>query len=359
LAIWTTGELAKYSGVPIYPYRWKWTGGLTAAWLLSAILLRVLVQHIHRSGYFARRIVLVGMDSYARQLNDLPRWTHERCHFVAGPDADTLNSPTELATLVAREFASEVVVAVGSKPLPWHVLAYCKMSGVRVTDYLDFYERESRRICIENLREDWIALSRGFYASKLPLQRSIDFLLSVAGFVVTAPVLLFTALAIKLEDGGPIFYLQERIGLGGRPFVLIKFRSMREDAESDGTPAWAAERDTRITRVGRLIRMLRIDELPQLWNVLRGDMSIIGPRPERPYFVRQFSQLIPFYDYRHAVRPGITGWAQVSYHYGASLEDARRKLSYDLYYIKNRGMVLAWVILLKTIGVVARGQGAR
>ncbi|MGH6877048.1 MAG: sugar transferase, partial [Rhizomicrobium sp.] len=177
--------------------------------------------------------------------------------------------------------------------------------------------------------------------------------------VATAPVLALAMLAIKLEDGGPVFYTQERIGLGGRSFLLYKLRSMREHAENDGTPAWTAERDVRITNVGRIIRKLRIDELPQLWNVLRGDMSLIGPRPERPYFVLQFSGSIPFYDYRHAIRPGITGWAQVSFRYGASLEDARRKLSYDLYYIKNRGVLLDIVILLRTVGVVLRGEGAR
>jgi exopolysaccharide biosynthesis polyprenyl glycosylphosphotransferase len=190
-------------------------------------------------------------------------------------------------------------------------------------------------------------------------RRSLDIVLAAIGFVATAPVLLLTALAIKLEDGGPILYRQERIGLWARPFVLLKFRSMREDAESDGMPAWASERDSRITLAGRIIRKIRIDELPQLWNVLKGEMTLIGPRPERPYFVQQFSQTIHFYDYRHAVRPGITGWAQVSFRYGASLEDTRRKLSYDLYYIKNRGLLLDLVILLRTMGVVLRGEGAR
>jgi exopolysaccharide biosynthesis polyprenyl glycosylphosphotransferase len=241
------------------------------------------------------------------------------------------------------------------------LLAYCRLSGIRVTDCLDFYERETGRISINDLREDWIALARGFVNSPLRerARRSKDILLAGIGILATAPVFVLAAIAIKLEDGGSVFYRQERVGLAGRPFTLLKFRSMREDAEGDGVPAWASERDGRITAVGWVIRKLRIDELPQLWNVLRGDMTLIGPRPERPYFVHQFSQAIPFYDYRHVVRPGITGWAQVSFRYGASFDDTRRKLSYDLYYIKNRGLLLDIVIVLRTVGVVLRGEGAR
>lgn len=357
LAIWTTGQLARHTHVLIYPYRWQWTGALTAIWLSCAVLLRVLFQHVHRHGVFARRIVLVGMDTRARELDDLPLATRASCHFVGL--SDTSGPPEALRALVSRESAFEVVVADGDRTLSWDKLAHCRIAGVRVTDYLDFYERESGRLCIENLRDDWIARSRGFRASRLPVKRLIDLLLCVAVFVATAPVVLMTALAIKLEDGGSVFYRQERVGLGGRTFVLFKFRSMREDAESDGTPAWTAERDVRITKVGRVIRIFRIDELAQLWNVLVGDMSIVGPRPERPYFVRQFSQTIPYYDYRHAVKPGITGWAQVSYRYGASVDDARRKLSYDLYYVKNRSVLLDISILLRTLGVVLRGEGAR
>jgi lipopolysaccharide/colanic/teichoic acid biosynthesis glycosyltransferase len=170
--------------------------------------------------------------------------------------------------------------------------------------------------------------------------------------------LLLTAIAIKCQDGGPILYSQERVGLGGRIFTLLKFRSMCVDAEKNG-PVWAAERDCRITPVGRIIRKIRIDELPQIINILRGEMSVIGPRPERPYFVEQLASNIPFYGLRHSVRPGITGWAQVSYHYGASMEDARRKLSYDFYYLKHRSIALDLWILLKTVGVVLRGEGAR
>jgi sugar transferase (PEP-CTERM system associated) len=305
------------------------------------------------------------MQNHAAELAGLAEESEQRFRLVAQFDpqnqAGVADSQFQLATQASNLRASEIVIAIDGQPLPWNALAHCRFSGIRVTDYLDFYEREAKRICVDSLREDWIALSRGFEVAKSKdrLRRLVDVVLSIVGFIATAPVLILAALAIKLEDGGSVFYCQERAGLGGRSFTLFKFRSMREDAENDGLPAWTMERDMRITMVGRVIRKFRIDELPQLWNVLRGDMTLIGPRPERPYFVQQFSKAIPFYGFRHAVRPGITGWAQVSFRYGASLEDATRKLSYDLYYIKNRGILLDIVILLKTVGVVLSGQGAR
>jgi sugar transferase (PEP-CTERM system associated) len=365
LAVWTTGALARHTTVPIYPYRWQWTCALTAGWVFCALVLRVAMHEIVRSGMLTRSIVVLGSPRYAAELAELARDCEDRFRLVAQLDpragTEVTNRQESLASLVSGLRATEVVIAIGNEPLPWNLLVRCRLAGIRVTDYLDFYEREGRRIRIDSLREDWIALSNGFatHKSRDRLRRITDVVLATVGFVAAAPVLLLTALAIKLEDGGAVLYRQERIGLDCRPFTLFKFRSMREDAESDGTPAWAAERDIRITKIGRIIRKLRIDELPQLWNMMRGDMTLIGPRPERLYFVSQFSQALPFYDYRHAVRPGITGWAQVSFRYGASLEDARRKLSYDLYYIKNRSLLLDIVILLKTVSVVLRGEGAR
>jgi sugar transferase (PEP-CTERM system associated) len=365
LAVWTTGALARHTTVPIYPYRWQWTAALTAGWVFCALVLRVAMHQIYRSGVLTRRIVFLGSAGCAAELGELARDCEERFRLVAllDPHAgiDATDQQTSLASVVSGLRASEIVIAIDHEPLPWNLLVRCRLAGIRVTDYLDFYEREGRRIRIDSLREDWIALSKGFAADKSRdrMRRLFDIVLATVGFVVTAPVLLLTALAIRLEDGGTVLYRQQRIGLDGRPFMLFKFRSMREDAESDGTPSWAVERDSRVTKTGRIIRKLRIDELPQLWNMMRGDMTLIGPRPERPYFVRQLSEAIPFYDYRHAVRPGITGWAQVSFRYGASLEDTRRKLSYDLYYIKNRGLLLDIAILLMTVSVVLRGKGAR
>jgi exopolysaccharide biosynthesis polyprenyl glycosylphosphotransferase len=190
------------------------------------------------------------------------------------------------------------------------------------------------------------------------MKRSIDLVLAAALAAATVPAMLLTALAILLEDGGPVLYRQERVGENGKVFVLSKFRSMCKDAEKSGTPMWATDDDDRVTRVGRIIRTTRLDELPQLWNVIRGDMSFVGPRPERPFFVEELSRAIPFYQQRHAVKPGITGWAQVKYRYGASLEDAMEKLRYDLYYIKHLSVVFDLTIVFDTVKVVLLGKGA-
>jgi exopolysaccharide biosynthesis polyprenyl glycosylphosphotransferase len=190
-------------------------------------------------------------------------------------------------------------------------------------------------------------------------KRIIDIGLAATLLMLTLPMMVFVALAIKCDSAGPVFYRQERVGLRGRRFAMLKFRSMRADAEADGRPIWAQTQDHRVTRVGRFIRWARIDELPQILNVLRGEMSVVGPRPERPFFVEQFKKLIPAYDDRHAVLPGITGWAQVNYPYGASVDDAREKLRYDVYYIANYNFRLDLKILLATVRVVLSGKGAR
>ena len=191
------------------------------------------------------------------------------------------------------------------------------------------------------------------------MKRATDLVVSVALLVATLPLIGLTALLVRLETPGPVFYRQQRVGLYGKPFTLFKFRSMRLDAEAAGSPRWAQRQDPRITRVGAFIRPMRIDELPQLINVLRGEMSMIGPRPERPHFVEQLGRVIPFYHQRSYVKPGLTGWAQVNFPYGASVEDAREKLSYDLYYVKNRNMLLDLMILVATIRVILFREGAR
>jgi len=191
------------------------------------------------------------------------------------------------------------------------------------------------------------------------IKRSFDLLASLALFVVTLPIVLLAMLAILLESGRPVFYRQERVGQGGAPFTILKLRTMVQDAEGDGKPRWAGEHDARITLVGRFLRLSRIDELPQLVNVLRGDMSFVGPRPERPFFVRHLLEDIPYYDVRHSVKPGVTGWSQVRYPYGASVEDSLAKLQYDLYYVKNHSLFLDLLILIDTVHVVLLGKGAR
>jgi sugar transferase (PEP-CTERM system associated) len=244
--------------------------------------------------------------------------------------------------------------------LPIEQLLKAKMNGVRVEDATTTYERVTGKILIDDLRPSWLIFSEGFRVSRWTrlMKRSIDLPLAAALAIVSFPAMVLTALAIWLESGGPVLYCQERVGENGRLFTLCKFRSMRHDAEQAGRPVWATAGDDRITRVGRVIRKSRLDELPQLWNVVRGDMSFVGPRPERPYFVNELARAIPFYQQRHAVKPGITGWAQVKYRYGSSLEDAMEKLRYDLYYIKHLSITFDLTIVFDTVKVVLFRKGA-
>ena len=239
-------------------------------------------------------------------------------------------------------------------------LLACRISGISVIDLAGFYERERGQVPIHSLKSSWLIYGKGF--AQDPVRTAVKRVFDVAGalglLALAAPVMLLAAAAIALESGRPILYRQQRVGRGGRAIMCIKFRSMRADAESDGVPRWASKGDPRVTRVGRLLRKTRIDELPQLLNVLRGEMSLVGPRPERPSFVKQLGQSIPYYDVRHSVKPGVTGWAQVRYTYGASVEDATRKLQYDLYYVKNHSLFLDILILVETVRVVLFGEGA-
>jgi sugar transferase (PEP-CTERM system associated) len=239
-------------------------------------------------------------------------------------------------------------------------LLHAKLSGVRVEDATATYERLTGKVLVDSLRPSWLIFSDGFRVSRWTrfVKRGFDLLLASVGLVLAAPLMLLTALAIRLETGPPVLYRQERVGEGGQAFTLLKFRSMRTDAEQ-GTPIWARDNDDRITAVGRVIRATRLDELPQLWNVLAGEMSFVGPRPERPFFVEQLTAQIPFYSQRHAVKPGITGWAQVKYRYGASVEDSMEKLRYDLYYIKNLSTGFDMTILVDTVKVMLFRKGAK
>ncbi len=272
----------------------------------------------------------------------------------AGPDA--------LAELGGSLGISEIVVAPDDRRgLPVQQLLHCKLAGISVTEFLDFWERETRTVDLEALRPSWLFYSDGFRCGAVDelAKRAFDIIVSLCLLGFTAPLLLVVGCLIKFDSPGPILYRQERVGYRGRHFTILKFRSMRIDAEHNSGPQWAARADPRITRIGAVIRKLRIDELPQILTVLRGDMSFVGPRPERPYFVTNLTAVIPYYNERHWVRPGITGWAQINYHYGASIEDARRKLSFDLYYVKNRSIFLDFLILLQTARVILWNQGAR
>ena len=244
-------------------------------------------------------------------------------------------------------------------PRPERAYFVEQLGGVRVTDAASFFEREACQIRVDSLQPSYLIFGGGFDQSPLraAVKRAFDLLASGAICLAALPVMLLTALAIKLEDGGPVFYQQERVGRENRPFRVLKFRSMRVDAELDGKPRWAAQDDPRVTMVGRWIRKLRIDELPQMLNVFKGEMSFVGPRPERAFFVEQLCQEIAYYNVRHGIKPGITGLAQVRHGYGASVDDAVRKLQYDLYYVKNNSLFLDLLILIDTVQVVLFGKG--
>ena len=258
----------------------------------------------------------------------------------------------------------EVIVAVRQQRggvLPLRELLDCRLSGVRITDLAGYFERVHGQVPIESLKVSWLIYGHGFRQNvvRAIVKRTFDLVVSAVLIVLSAPIVAFASLLIALEGGGPLIYRQQRVGFRGASFTVLKLRSMAQDAEKDGKAAWATPNDARVTRVGRWIRRARIDELPQLLNVLNGEMSFVGPRPERPEFVAMLTEQIPFYAVRHSVKPGLTGWAQVRYSYGATVEQSVRKLEYDLYYVKNHTLLLDLVILLETVRVVLLGEGAR
>ncbi len=343
----------------------------TLIWLVCVSVTRGTFSVTLGRGLLKRRVLVLGNGRQAARIARLVE-TGRNEHFLpvsfidvparsetadwSAPEADTLME------LGYRLGASEIVVATDERRgLPVRQLLHCKLAGIKVTDFLDFWERETRTVDLDALKPSWLFYSDGFRCGPVDefLKRAFDIVVSSSLLAFTLPLLVLTACLIKLESPGPILYRQERVGSHGRVFTILKFRSMRIDAETDGGPRWAAKSDPRVTRVGAIIRKLRIDELAQILNVLHGDMSFVGPRPERPFFVADLARAIPYYAERHWVRPGITGWAQINFPYGASIEDARRKLAYDLYYIKNRSFFLDVLILLQTVRVIFWNQGAR
>ena len=259
--------------------------------------------------------------------------------------------------------ADEIVVAVSERrggSMPLRELLDCKLQGIKVLDLASHFEQTLGQIRLDSLYAGWLIFGDGFRQGviRTTVKRIFDIVCACILIILALPLIFLASVFIILEDGFPLLYRQERVGLNGRLFNVIKFRSMRRDAEKDGKPVWAMAKDNRVTRVGQIIRKLRIDELPQLFSVLKGDMSLVGPRPERPFFVDQLTKEIPFYAVRHSVKPGVTGWAQVRYHYGATVEDSAEKLQYDLYYVKNHSLFLDLVVLFETVGVVLTGKGA-
>jgi len=274
-----------------------------------------------------------------------------------------LGTCNDIPKVVQEHAISSIIVSVSDRrgKLPMDALLKCKMRGVEINEGVDFYEWITGKILIDKLRPSWLIFSSGFEKDQFTRvsKRVSEMIFSFIALLFLMPLIIVIALLIKIESRGPVFFKQERVGEQGKVFVLYKFRSMRADAEEESGPVWAEGEDRRVTRVGKILRKMRLDEIPQLFNVLKGDMSIVGPRPERPFFVEQLSREIPFYNERHSVKPGITGWAQVCYSYGASVEDAKEKLQYDLFYIKHMSLLLDLEVIIDTLKVVFLGRGAR
>jgi sugar transferase (PEP-CTERM system associated) len=343
--------------------------------LASVAMVRLAIASGKRLDWLTHRVLVLGTGADAMAVEQsLAAMAQSGVSFVGFyPCGDSsqvavrkqavLPSTTPLELLVEKLRVHEVIVALreqrgGSVPLSQ--LLACRLRGVRVTDLSGFFERMTGEVPVAALKASWLIYGEGFRQNwgRRVVKRCFDVFASALLLLVGIPVMIVTAVAIFLESGGPILFVQERVGLGGRVFRVIKFRSMRIDAEEDGKPRWASSNDSRVTRVGRFIRRMRIDELPQIFNVLKGEMSFVGPRPERPYFVNTLTGQIPFYGARHTLKPGLTGWAQVRCHYGASIEEAAKKLQYDLYYVKNHTLLLDLAILVRTIRVVLSGEGA-
>ncbi len=348
---------------------------LTALAALGAIVaVRGLASHSSAQPMLTRRVLVVGTGTEAISVEQTLQQLGPGLvivGFYPVNSSDDVLIPVErvigkgqhLAETARRHDIDEVVVAVKERRggvLPLRELLDCKLAGIKVLDLSSYYERALGQLRIDSLHAGWLIFGEGFRQGwvRTTVKRAFDIFSALALLALAAPVMIFTTIAIVFESGFPVLYRQERVGQGGRVFKVIKFRSMRLDAEGDGKPRWATANDDRVTFVGRIIRKLRIDELPQLFNVLMGDMSMVGPRPERPYFVDQLSQQIRFYAARHSVKPGVTGWAQVRYQYGSTVDDAVQKLQYDLYYVKNHTLFLDVVVLFETVGVVLSGEGA-
>lgn len=341
--------------------------------ILVLVADRLLLNSFLGSSAFRRRVMVLGAGDRAqrlRELGDKPESGFAIVAYIAMSEDNRIveeaiprSAIHDLGRFVENLGVSEVVLALQERrnALPLKDLLRIKTKGVHVNDFSSFIERETGRVDLDTVNPSWLIFSDGFSSSRMlssAVKRIFDITASVILLTLTLPVIGLFALIVKLDSKGPAFFRQKRVGLYGEPFTLIKLRSMRTDAEKDGAK-WAEENDPRVTRVGRFIRKVRIDELPQTWSVLKGEMSFVGPRPEVPSFVESLEEEIPFYGERHMVKPGITGWAQINYPYGASVEDSRCKLEYDLYYAKNYTPFLDFVILLQTLRVVLWPEGAR
>jgi sugar transferase (PEP-CTERM system associated) len=356
-----------------YGHTWAVVIVMMATGLL--LVIQVLTGEFLPRSLARRKVLVYGTGAKAKAVGQTlrrPSSSAELCGYFASPneqehlvtDWGVLLPGQSLTEVVTEKGIDEIVIALSERrggSMPMRELLDCKLAGVRVTDIAAYFEQNLGQIRLDAVSAGWLIFGDGFNQGFL--RTTVKRLFDIAGATVlillALPIMLVTALIIKLESSGPILYKQERVGLNNTLFNVVKFRSMRTDAEKDGIPRWATAGDSRVTRVGRVIRKLRIDELPQLFSVLNGDMSLVGPRPERAFFVEKLTQDIPFYAVRHSVKPGVTGWAQVRYQYGSTVEDTAEKLQFDLYYVKNHSLFLDLVIIFETVGVVLTGKGAQ
>ncbi len=370
------GALAALDGVP---GQLSWMIGAMIAFLVSGSAARVAFDGLRRHGLFSRTLLIVGAGqrawdlvwmlrkegpnlSYRITFAHDPSWGELDPRLADGAAGPVMTLPPDgFLGLARRCGADQIVVAPDERRgLALAGLLDCKVARFPVAQYLSFLEQEVRRIDLKRIELGWLLYCDGFYFGTIDrvLKRTLDLLVSAGALLLLSPFLLAAMVAVKCEDGGPVLYRQVRITRGGRPFSINKLRTMRVDAEANGA-VWAATQDTRITYIGAILRRTRIDELPQLFNVLRGEMSFVGPRPERPGFVNMLAQQIPLYHERHVTKAGLTGWAQINYPYGASIDDARSKLSYDLYYVKNFNVLFDLLIILQTVRVILWPGGVR
>lgn len=354
------------------------------SWFLLAVLyafalsvvVRVVFDTVVDEEIFKRRILVYGAGRRAGSIARLRRRSDRRGFTVVGyvaadgdeiavTEAELIKHQINLAEMCEKQGVDEIVVAMDDRrrQFPMEQLLEARLDGVEIVELVTFLERETGKVRLDVLNPSWMIFSDGFRQGRLhsALERAFDILASLLLLIVAAPIMALTVIAIKVSEGisAPVLYRQMRVGQYGRSFPLLKFRSMRQDAEVDGKPQWAKKNDSRVTRVGSFIRLTRIDELPQMLCVLRGDMSFVGPRPERPEFVDQLNERIPYYRERHSIKPGITGWAQLCYPYGSSEQDALEKLQYDLFYVKNHSLLFYIAILVQTVEVIVWGKGAR
>jgi sugar transferase (PEP-CTERM system associated) len=343
----------------------------------GSVVARVVFDTLVDEEIFKRRVLVYGSGRRAVSIARLRRRSDRRGFTIVGyvpaegdeitevPPGEKLPTDVDLLTLCERHRVDEIVVAMDDRRrrFPMDQLLECRLEGVEILELVSFLERETGKVRLDILNPSWMIFSEGFRQGRIhdTLERLFDVVASLALLILAAPLMIATVLAIKITEGprASIFYRQVRVGQYGRPFRLLKFRSMREDAEKDGKAQWAQKNDSRVTAIGAFIRLTRIDELPQILNVLRGEMSFVGPRPERPEFVEQLEERIPYYRERHTIKPGITGWAQLCYPYGSSEQDATEKLQYDLFYVKNHSLLFYLAILVQTVEVIVWRKGAR